>query len=158
MTKTLLERFEDKVMVDPNSGCWLWTACIAPNGYGLFHNSETQMLEGAHRFSYKAFRGEIPNGLNLDHLCRVRACVNPHHLEPVTHAENVRRGLSPAMFTKAAIERGHAKTHCPSGHPFSEENTYIYNSPTGPHRACRICRRAAVTKQNAKRKRAACST
>lgn len=156
MAKTLLERFEEKVMVDPNSGCWLWTGAVAPNGYGIFKGMEK--LENAHRSSYKMHVGEIPAGLNLDHLCRVRSCVNPAHLEPVTHAENVRRGLSPAMFTKAAIERGHAKTHCPSGHPFSEENTYIYNSPTGPHRACRTCRRAAVTKQNAKRKRAACST
>lgn len=155
MAKTLLQRFEDKVMKDPNSGCWLWTGALASNGYGHIMGETKQDL--AHRVSYRLHVGEIPKGLNLDHLCRVRSCVNPDHLEPVTHAENVRRGLSPAMFTKAAIARGHAKTHCPSGHPFSLENTYTYNSPTGPHRACRICIGVAGAKWRAKKKALTCS-
>jgi hypothetical protein len=77
-----------------------------------------------HRYIYELFSGPIPVGLVLDHLCRVRHCVNPEHLEPVTIAENVRRGL-----------KGRMVTHCPKGHEYTPENTYTYN-----RRECRRCK------------------
>ena len=76
-------RFWPKVA--ESGDCWVWTAFRMPNGYGQFDK------QYAHRWAYEHLRGEIPEGLELDHLCRVRHCVNPWHLEPVTHAENHRR-------------------------------------------------------------------
>lgn len=82
---TLMERFWAKVERDP-SGCWLWTASLADGGYGHFGRWK------AHRYAYETLVEPVPHGLDLDHLCRVRHCVNPSHLEPVTRAENLRRG------------------------------------------------------------------
>jgi hypothetical protein len=84
----------------------------------------------AHRFVYEALVGPIPEGMELDHLCRHRNCVNYEHLEPVTRGENVRR--------TAICEERRSRAHCPAGHPYSAENTYI--NPHG-HRICRACRR-----------------
>lgn len=84
------ERFLAKVAVDADSGCWLWTGSINNHtGYGRFHFQGTG--RDAHPIAYRLFVGEVPDGLELDHLCRVRHCVNPEHLDPVTHAENMRR-------------------------------------------------------------------
>jgi len=77
---------------EPNSGCWLWTKAVMANGYGLIMTSTG--VRTAHRVSYEAHKGEIPAGLELDHKCRVRSCVNPDHLEAVTKTENVRRGFA----------------------------------------------------------------
>jgi hypothetical protein len=85
------ERFLDKVIVCPMSGCWLWQACLDKQGYGRFARC-TGWKDRAHRVSYELFVGFIPDGLVLDHRCRTRACVNPLHLEPVSDAENKRRG------------------------------------------------------------------
>jgi hypothetical protein len=111
--------------VEP-SGCWFWEGSTHAAGYGCYG------ARLAHRLSYEAFIGPIPDGLTLDHLCRNRRCVNPRHLEPVTIAENVLRGESlPA--------RNARKTHCPKGHPYDESNTYI--SPRTGWRQCRACQR-----------------
>lgn len=82
-----IEAFASHIHFEPNSGCWLWAGADNGVGYGKFRGKY------AHRISYEMNRGPIPNGMHLDHLCRVRCCVNPSHLEPVTNAENARRGL-----------------------------------------------------------------
>lgn len=122
-----LERFLEKVSVDA-SGCWPWVGALKSNGYGSFRGVDHTVVH-AHRFSYELFVGPIPEGLALDHLCRVRHCVNPDHLEPVTARENGRRGLL-----------GEAKTHCAQGHPYDGDNVYV--SPRG-WRSCRACRSAS---------------
>jgi hypothetical protein len=130
------ERFWAKVERRPD-GCWVWTSTLGGGGYGTFSIGGRQGRQvKAHRFAYEIVRGEIPEGLDLDHLCRVRACVNPDHLEPVTRSENVRRGLVPQLVR----ERQAAKTQCPRGHPYDEANTYV--TPDG-RRNCRTCLRAA---------------
>ena len=88
---TLAERWWRWVEPDPITGCWFWTGACLPNGYGAFR-LERQTL-GAHRVGYELFNGIIPPGLVLDHLCRVRSCVNPGHLEPVTDQVNIARGF-----------------------------------------------------------------
>lgn len=108
--------------------CWVWTASTKGNGYGEF-SLGGKMLK-AHRVSYAWNAGPIPDGLTLDHLCRNRACVNPHHLEPVSMRENTLRGKGPS----AACSR---KDRCKHGHPFTEENTWV----GGQRRRCRTCDR-----------------
>lgn len=123
------------------NGCWIWTGAIYgpprkdPNGggYGQFHWRD---LGGggtlAHRYSYLRDVGEIPVGMHLDHLCSVRACVRPSHMEAVTPEENNRRGNS-------ITARNMRKTHCIAGHPFDGENLRILS---GGGRACRECQRS----------------
>ena len=85
----ILERFENKYIPEPNTGCWLWVAHTNRCGYGTFGVAGRTYL--AHRVSYNLHIGDIPKHLELDHKCRVRSCVNPSHLEPVTHKENMSR-------------------------------------------------------------------
>lgn len=124
----LPERFWSKCTPEPNSGCWLWLAFVHHDGYGRFRFSSRMAV--AHRVAYAALVGEVPSGLQLDHLCRERSCCNPAHLEPVTQQVNILRGDA------GAHER--LKTHCPHGHEYTEENTYM--SPGRVHRDCKTCR------------------
>jgi hypothetical protein len=117
----LHERYE----LDP-SGCWLWTGATT-TGYGVLKVDGKRWL--AHRWSYEQLVGPVPVGLQLDHLCRVRRCVNPAHLEPVTLRENVLRGVGPSAVNAA-------KTECQNGHPFNDANTCI--TAVG-NRRCREC-------------------
>lgn len=130
-----VERFMEKIDRSAgDGGCWLWTLVPHHSGYGLFQTGHGQVM--AHRFSYELHVGPIPEGLQLDHLCRVRHCVNPAHLEPVTQSENVRRGY---MATR---------THCKNGHPFDEANTRLR---AGRGRTCRACDRERQRKAKARR-------
>jgi len=120
-----LDRLAECVIIS-ETGCWLWQGCRDSNGYG---HLRTPIREGgkyvkAHLAVYRHLVGPVPEGLELDHLCCNPPCVNPDHLEPVTHEENMRRGLWAT------------KRHCPQGHPYDETNTYIASRGD---RQCRIC-------------------
>ena len=128
------ERFESKVHKTDN--CWLWVGARIPKGYGVFMDV-TQNLVYAHRFAYEFAKGEIPEGLQIDHLCRNPSCVNPDHLEVVTNRQNVMRGLAPQLQR----ERQLSKTHCPKGHPYNDENTHVKRRGKHFERVCRNCAR-----------------
>lgn len=128
----LPDRFWAKCIPEPNSGCWLWLGSLTKlphdrGGYARY------MLDGkvrrAHRVSYEVLVGRIGVGLEIDHRCRVRCCVNPAHMEPVTHLVNVQRGTGGAKNAR--------KTHCPQGHEYTPQNTYRYANDR--HRVCRRC-------------------
>ena len=121
------ERFNAKYATDAN-GCWIWQAFINPDGYGMFRFDGRMRL--AHRFSYLHHVGPIPDGMELDHECRVRSCVNPDHLVPMSHPENNRRR-----------DNG-MRDVCKYGHKFTPENTYVHVTKAGKiWRQCRTCRR-----------------
>lgn len=130
--KTPLERFTEKYVVNEATGCWEWQAFRTDRGYGGFDRVR------AHRWAYEYFVGPIPVGLTLDHLCRVRHCVNPAHLEAVTHAENMARS-APAV-----------KTHCIHGHEYTPESTRIRTG--NGRRGCWTCLRTQNIRRYQKRK------
>ena len=131
MKQTVSDRFLAKIVAYPH-GCHIWQAYTDTDGYGRF--KVNGRMVNSHRFAYELFVGPIPAGLQIDHLCRVRNCVNVKHLEVVTQAENIRRGDA----GKASGARERAKMHCPAGHPYAGENLYV--RPDG-RRKCRACQR-----------------
>ena len=140
MTDKELRLFLDKIVVVEN-GCWLWAAALSRKGYGRV-SGPNRLMRMAHRVAYKHWVGSIPEGLQLDHLCHNndkrclggdtclhRRCVNPDHLEPVTHRENGIRGINAQRL----------KTHCPQGHPYDESNTWVTHEHGWRVRRCRAC-------------------
>ncbi len=119
-------RFIKKIKI--TASCWVWQG-VKHKGYGQFHYNGKTVY--AHRFSYELNIGKIPSGLQLDHLCRVRECVNPTHLEPVTNKINSYRGYSFAGINSR-------KTHCPKGHEYNIYNTIHRKNG---RRACRTCKK-----------------
>lgn len=124
------DRLWSKIARVGEDECWEWTASRTGDGYGNIRVNGRSLR--AHRLVYELEIGRIPPGLELDHLCRNRACCNPAHLEVVSHQENVLRGASMTAVNAR-------KTHCPQGHPYDEANTWI--SSVG-HRQCRACKKA----------------
>ena len=129
---TIRERIQNKIEINPVSGCWVWAGAKFMQGYGqIVIGGRQGRKRRAHIIAYEEWIGSVPIGYELDHLCRIKLCVNPQHLEPVTHGENMRRGDGWAGT--------HARTtHCPQGHPYNEINTYYH--PDG-RRECRTCKR-----------------
>lgn len=137
-----IEAFNQRYIVH-ESGCWLWQHSVSARGYGKFWYPGGAT---AHKFSYLLHIGPVPKDLVLDHICRVRHCVNPKHLRPITAAMNILIGEG--MGAKHARQ-----THCLRGHPFSIENTHIITKKSGKKtRVCKICRldrKRAYNKRNA---------
>jgi hypothetical protein len=119
------------------NGCWVW---IGAKRAGRVRNGKMQYYgvvtigyknKCVHRVIYEMYKGKIKKGLELDHLCRNTLCVNPKHLEAVTHSENCKRGTAWHHF----VEEAKKITHCPQGHEYTKENTYIYDG----QRRCKTC-------------------
>lgn len=125
-------------MVNPE-GCWLWQHQIDVDGYARIQLDGAQRY--AHRWVWTLYRGPIPDGLELDHICRVHHCVNPDHLEPVTHQENILRGVSPTALNAR-------KTRCVHGHELTNAN--LYRKKNGW--ACLACHREESTRYNQTRR------
>jgi len=138
---TTLARFWNKVNKNgpipdysPNLGpCWIWMAAHDGNGYGQFSLWPLPNIR-AHRFSYQVIVGPVPDGLQLDHMCRVHRCVNPSHLHPVTKRDNV-------LLGQGVSAQNARKTHCVNGHPFDSSNTAYIKEGNWTRRRCITCRR-----------------
>jgi hypothetical protein len=134
--KSPFDRFMEKFKVNQKTGCWIWTGTHSGAGYATLFlykikGTNKSIRVYAHRLSYTIFVGDIPPDKEIDHLCRVRNCVNPTHLQLVSHRENMLLGE-----TIAAINA--SRTHCPKGHPYDAKNTHI--SKRGD-RMCKTCSR-----------------
>lgn len=127
--------------VEKTETCWIWRGHVSTSGYGGISVDGTwHTIKRVHRVVYELLVGPIPDGLQIDHLCRVRACVNPLHLEPVTPKVNVHRGLTITAANKN-------KTHCKNGHPFTHVNGQ-------GRRVCRMCMNEWANEYRAKRRAA----
>ena len=145
----VMDRFMYYVIPEPNSGCWLWMGYVMPigprrtGGYGAFKIGKSALK--AHRVSYELFKGPIPDGLTIDHLCSLRCCVNPDHLEAVPLVVNIKRGRA-GQFQASRIQ-------CPQGHPYDDANTGYTTTKRGKQRHCRACKRQQTAKSREKRKK-----
>ena len=131
--RPLADRLWEKALIGDPRSCWRWTGSTARGGYAKLRVGRN--LRYAHRVAYELVVGSIPSGMELDHLCRVHDCINPLHLEPVTHRENGIRGNGWSGTNSR-------KTHCLNNHLFDDLNTYWVRG----HRQCRACNRLAVAR------------
>ena len=132
--ETRLKKFMDKVSINEQTGCMEWTGSITNGGYGVVRYKGR--LTVAHRAFWVFMGNPDPEGKDLDHLCRNRCCINPDHLEPVTRAENLKRGF---------VARG-----CKNGHPYNEEDFSIVNCSDGSQKLrCKVCHRTRNKKSKA---------
>lgn len=143
-SRSRLERFMSHIAT-AGEGCWIWTGALTGSRglYGSFWNGRKSCA--AHRWSYLHFKGAIRQGLEIDHLCRNPACVNPDHLEAVPHSVNIAR----STVGESLRLRRRSKIHCDNGHEFTAETT----GHQGPnkYRFCRVCRRASyLARKNGK--------
>jgi HNH endonuclease len=149
--RSLPERIMEKVYFEPNSGCWIFNGIVDRDGYGRITPSRLSELKrrpmAVHRIMYENENGLIPEGLTIDHKCRVRCCCNPSHLRTMSNVENVMIGESLAADNAR-------KTECKRGHPLSGRNLFI---DTQNHRQCRVCMRMREEKAAA-RKRIVCAS
>lgn len=134
MTVPVIDRILSRVE-QTSAGCWIFQGAKTSGGYGSVGLGGRNLGRGyTHRVTYEYFIAAIPAGLDIDHLCRIRACCNPWHLEPVSRAENLARGLTRAD-----------QTHCKRGHEFTPENTRTYQG----RRFCRACARVRYSSRKA---------
>ena len=138
---TVMDRLISKIVLDEND-CWLWTGGTYGPGYGKI-TVESNRARSCHLLTYEHFRGSVPQGQELDHLCRVRRCANPWHLEAVTHRENTLRGVAPHILL-------HNAARCKRGHSLIEHGEP--HGPSGTRRRCRLCRNARRRRIYAERK------
>lgn len=135
-------RLLSKVEKDLETGCWNFTGSRLPSGYGILWNGKRPT--GAHRISFQLFRGEIPLSMEIDHICNNRACVNPDHLQAISHKENI-------LKSSALMGVNARKTHCKRGHPLDGENLHV--TPLGA-RQCKACLRMHARNAKARRRNA----
>lgn len=136
MLSLLPQNLQDKIMPEPMSGCWIWIGAKAGRNYGVVQYNGK--MKYAHNVVREILIGKMPEGMEPDHLCRLPCCVNPHHIEPVTHKENLRRSSAIESMRKWAK----SITHCPRGHVYDSDNTFVHKNK----RSCRKCRAIAVAK------------
>lgn len=133
------ESLNQFICPEPNTGCWLWSGFIDKDGYGCVkYHAKRQR---AARLLYQLDRGPIPLGLQIDHLCRQRLCVNPWHLEPVTCKENINRGETGSVAGQQSHNRSLTRTHCRRGHPYN-----------GSRHLCRVCTKVNLDRYRRKLK------
>ena len=152
---TPYQRFEKWIrqgtIVEDEGGCWIWMSSRSGGGYGTTvmsaktigdYTPSKRLRLYVHRWNYEYFIADIPEGLQLDHLCRVRECVNPYHLEPVTRSENIKRGVGVGS-------QWSSRTHCSAGHEYTPENTARDRRDNA--RVCRACRREYARRKRMRR-------
>lgn len=144
VTGTNEERFYFYLHKGAEGGCWIWGGALNDGGYGVFRLSGSDgAMTRVHRFAYELLVGPIPEGLELDHTCRIHPCANPAHLEPTTQKVNTLRGVSP-------MAENARKKKCPQGHLYDEANTYV---GADGHRQCLTCRTEEGRRNGAARTR-----
>lgn len=144
-----MDRILTKIHFEPNTGCWLWDGSVTHNGYGIFSRQFGDKTSSTviHRMTYRWYKGEIPEDLELDHLCQVRCCANPEHMEPVTNKENFDRSMKRGKIVQAWLK-------CEKGHHLTEGNICYYTIKNSGKikKRCRECQKVRW-KKNHKRLR-----